>query len=78
MSLILTPDQITQVTGFKRPADQCAWVKKQLGLQPVIKADGRPVLTAEALTAAILRSGQALPPAVASTGVDGPNWSKQA
>ena len=55
--MILTNEDLYALTGYKRGGDQAKWMREQLGLEPAIAADGRPRLTADALTAAMLARG---------------------
>lgn len=42
--LTLTPDQILEVTGYKRPADQMRWLRDH-GWIFTLNAAGRPVVS---------------------------------
>lgn len=57
---VLTNDQLRELTGYKRGGDQARWVREQLNLTPAVAADGRPRLTTDALTAALLAKGSAV------------------
>lgn len=71
MSRILSDVELIELTGYQVPGKQLEVLRK-MGLAPVIRADGRPRVTDEAVTRAICgdlgRREDGRPPAA------GPNW----
>ena len=55
MGDLLTNEEVAELTGLEQPAAQIKLLKKH-GLNPIVRADGRPRLTWAALTAVIAGS----------------------
>lgn len=71
MARILSDAELTELTGYTMPAKQLEALRK-LGLVPVIRPDGRPRITDDALTQAMLgHVGPSTPGAAAS-----PQWTE--
>ena len=73
---------LERLTGYRQPTRQARWVREQLGLEPMIGADGRPRLTEHIIEQAALarRVGRAQMPAPGG-GVSlpfVPKWEKAA
>lgn len=66
--ILLTEEQIRQLTGYRQHARQLRWIAEQLKIKAPIRADGLPILTASQLDAAI---------AGRPTAAQEPNWSKR-
>jgi hypothetical protein len=66
--LLLTPEELVQLTGYRQRGRQVAWLRGQLKLAPILRADGMPLVTRVQVEAAL--AGRA----VAAT--SGPKWSK--
>lgn len=60
MSHLLTDDDVRELTGAEQPAAQ-ARVLREHGLHPVIRRDGRPRVTWEAVTQAMISRRSAEP-----------------
>lgn len=54
MTIALGPTELHELTGYKIGSKQCAWVRKQLGIEPPVGADGRPRITKEVVDRAML------------------------
>lgn len=46
---LLSDQEIRDITGFEQPARQVQFIREQLGLNPIVRADGRPRLTFTAI-----------------------------
>lgn len=46
--LLLTREELAELTGYKRPGDQARWLAQQ-GIQHYMGADGRPKVIRESL-----------------------------
>lgn len=72
MARLLTEDEMIELTGYQVPVKQLEALKA-LGLRPIIRPDGRPRITDDALTQAMLgRTAQAESPAASPS----PDWTK--
>ncbi|ULQ46981.1 DUF4224 domain-containing protein [Flagellatimonas centrodinii] len=71
MARILSDAELTELTGYQVAGKQLE-VLRRLGLRPVIRADGRPRITDDALTQAMLGN---LPPQDLPAPGAGPNWA---
>lgn len=73
MTRILSDAELIELTGYEKPGKQLESLRA-LGLQPVIRPDGRPRVTDDAVTRAICgdlgQSHRASEPVAAA-----PNWS---
>lgn len=47
MSIVTNAELVEVTGGLKQGAAQARWIRRQLGLDPPIKADGHPLLTWE-------------------------------
>lgn len=56
----LTRDQLTDLTGYKRPADQVHWLREH-GIPHGTRADGQPVLTLRVFEEALLQDAAPAP-----------------
>jgi hypothetical protein len=71
MARILSDAELTELTGYQVAGKQLE-VLRRLGLRPVIRADGRPRITDDALTQAMLGN---LPPQDQQQHGTAPNWA---
>lgn len=76
---LLDPTQLHALTGYRNGSRQAKWVRDNLGLEPLIGADGRPRLTEAMVEQAALqrRCGQTSAQAGVSSSPQ-PNWRKAA
>lgn len=74
MGAALNSQALTELTGYKQPKRQAAWVRRELGLDPPLGVDGRPRLTLEAVTAAMLSRRSTAPKPAPSAGQ--PKWTR--
>jgi hypothetical protein len=51
--VMLTEDQIRELTGYRQHARQLRWIADQLKIKAPIRADGLPILTEAQLNAAL-------------------------
>lgn len=69
MARILSDAELEELTGYKAPGKQLEALRR-IGLIPLIRADGRPRVTDDAVTQAMLgRAGEVDP-----TPAGEPNW----
>lgn len=71
MSRILSDAELIELTGYAQPGKQLECLRA-MGLRPIIRPDGRPRVTDDAVTRAMcndLGGTEAAPPST------GPNWS---
>jgi hypothetical protein len=70
------------LTGYKHGSKQVQWVRDNLGLEPMVGADGRPRLTEHIVEQAALarRTGGVVQTPAGRSGVSSwtPNWTKAA
>lgn len=66
--LLLTADELVQLTGYRQHARQVEWLHERLRLTPPRRADGLPIVTRAQLEAAL--DGRK------ATEHNGPRWSK--
>lgn len=66
--MMLTEQQIRDLTGYRQHARQLRWIAEQLKIKAPVRADGLPVVTAAQLESAV--AGKK----VAAS--NEPNWSK--
>lgn len=71
MARILSDAEMEELTGYQVASKQLESLRR-MGLTPVIRADGRPRITDDALTQAMLGHFASAP---AAGGVVGPDWS---
>ncbi|MGN6656025.1 MAG: DUF4224 domain-containing protein [Rhodanobacter sp.] len=45
MSIVTNAELVEVTGGLRQGAAQARWIKRQLGFEPPIKADGHPLLT---------------------------------
>lgn len=69
MSLLLSADELRELTGYAQPSRQIRWLRERLRIDPPRRPDGRPVVSRAAVEAA-LRPGQQ------TAASAGPRWSK--
>lgn len=81
----LKQDQLEALTGYARPSKQVEWVRKNLGIEPPLRRDGRPSISQEVVDAATLlrRTGPTPVVGIADAlaelkpaGTPGPNWRR--
>ena len=68
-ALLLTRDDLVELTGYRQYARQVRWLSERLRITPPRRADGLPIVSRAQLEAAL--AGKA--PAAGSAG---PKWSK--
>ena len=67
--LLLTRDELVQLTGYRQRSRQVGWLRDRLRITPPLRADGLPIVTRAQIEAAL--GGQPAAPAP-----NGPKWSK--
>lgn len=72
----MTKQELADVSGFRTPSKQTAWVREHLAIEPAIKADGRPSLTWGAYERALLARRAGSQPGSDQDTEAPPNWSK--
>jgi hypothetical protein len=81
-SLTLSDEDLVRLTGYKHGSRQARWVRDNLGLEPMIGADGHPRLTwAIVEQAALARRAGATATATSPASVSSlpqPNWRRAA
>jgi hypothetical protein len=65
--LLLTPDELVQLTGYRQHARQLAWLRARLKVTPPLRADGLPIVSRAQVEAALAGKADA---------AAGPKWSK--
>lgn len=70
-ALLLTADELHQLTGYRQHARQLQWLRECLRLSPPLRADGMPIVSRAQLEAALISPAGTPAPAAA-----GPRWSK--
>lgn len=75
--------ELHRLTGYKHGSRQARWVRENLGLEPMISADGHPRLTWLIIEQAALarRVGARVQTPAGGTGLSSPftpNWKKAA
>lgn len=78
MLATLTKEELHALTGYHQPRKQIEWLRKQLGLEPPIGADGRPRISQAVVDqATIARRIGVLTPVPANTNSfgAGPKWT---
>lgn len=60
----LKREQLEALTGYSQPSKQVEWVRKNLGIEPPLRRDGRPSISQEVVDAATLRRRPGTPPGV--------------
>lgn len=78
MLATLNKDELHTLTGYRQPRKQAEWLRKELGLEPPIGADGRPRVSQAVIDqATIARRTGVLIPASANTNSfgAGPKWT---
>lgn len=71
----LSKDDLYMLTGYMWPKKQIEWLRKELGIEPPIGADGRPRISQAVVDQATLaRSTGAMMTAQAKTSTAGPKW----
>lgn len=74
-NLTLSKNDLYLLTGYMQPKKQVEWLRKELGLEPPIGADGRPRVSQAVVDQATLaRSTGAMMLAQASPKTAGPKW----
>lgn len=77
---MLTPDELHTLTGFKTGSRQARWVRENLGLEPMLGADGHPRLTWAIVEQAALarKVGAGADPAAGVSSGPQPTWRRAA
>lgn len=78
---MLTPAELHTLTGFKTGSRQARWVRENLGLEPMVGADGHPRLTWAIVEQAALARRIGPEPAPGAGGVSSgpqPTWRRAA
>lgn len=57
---LLSPQDLVQITGKKRSSAQATWFKQNFGVDPVRRADGTVVMTAETIES-LMRKRMGIP-----------------
>lgn len=70
-TLVLTRDELIELTGYRQTNRQVKWLEQQLRIKPPRRADGLPVVTRAQLEQALDRRGGGSPAQTV-----GPRWSK--
>ena len=74
----LTREDLRALTGYSSPKKQAEWLRKELGLDPPIGADGRPRVSQAVIDQATIAKASGLPlPLAANTQTfgSGPKWT---
>lgn len=50
--MLLTAEELVQITGYRRPRDQVAWMRDRYGIPAYVNAAGEPVVLKAHLLAA--------------------------
>ncbi len=58
MNVVLTEQQIRDLTGYRQHSRQARWIAEQLKIKAPIRADGLPILTMAQLQGAIVTESQ--------------------
>lgn len=69
VALLLTPEELIALTGYRQHRRQFEWLKARLKIVPPLRADGLPIVSRAQVEAA-LAGGPAAPVS------NGPKWSK--
>jgi Domain of unknown function (DUF4224) len=84
----LKSEQLKELTGYTMASKQVEWVRKNLGIEPPLRRDGRPSISQEVVDAATLlrRTGPSPVVGIADAlaelnrlrpaGTPGPNWRR--
>jgi hypothetical protein len=68
MTMLLTRDDLRELTGYRQPSRQLAWLAEHLRIKPPRRVDGLPVVSRAQVEAALAGAR--------NTVGTGPNWSK--
>lgn len=58
IGMILSAKALVALTGYKQPSKQIAWIKKHLGIDPPVGADGYAKVSQTVVDQAILNKTQ--------------------
>lgn len=68
--MLLTRDDLRELTGYRQPSRQLAWLAEHLRIKPPRRLDGLPVVSRAQVEAALSGARQEV--------TSGPKWSKAA
>lgn len=72
----LSKNDLYMLTGYMQPKKQVEWLRKELGIEPPIGADGRPRVSQAVVDQATLaRSSGAMMSTQAAAKTAGPKWT---
>lgn len=75
-NLTLSKNDLYLLTGYMQPKKQVEWLRKELGIEPPIGADGRPRVSQAVVDQATLaRSSGAMMSTQATAKTAGPKWT---
>ena len=69
-ALLLTSDELHELTGYRQRTRQLAWLRDRLKITPPLRADGLPIVSRSQVEAALAGRADAAPAS------NGPRWSK--
>jgi hypothetical protein len=69
MSLVLTREELQDLTGYRQQARQLEWLSDRLRIKAPRRADGMPIVSRAQVEDALAGKAQA-------AGAGGPRWSK--
>ena len=70
-TLVLSRDELVELTGYRQTHRQARWLEQQLRITPPRRADGLPIVTRTQLEQALARRAGGT-----ASQTSGPRWSK--